>query len=89
MRVAVRGEAWNEITSAVSHLCSAIKQALDLHLDELVVEIILFNARGHTQWWLTQVKAFKSTKLDDRSRRSLTWLSSSTRRAVWATNWNT
>ena len=59
-QISVRGDAWNEIKTAVARLTGAIRYALNLHLDELVVEIIL-TPRGHTQWWMTQARRLRRT----------------------------
>ena len=64
-----RGDHWADITAAIRQLTSDLKRVLNWHFEELVVELILIPAMridlGGSPWWLTQVKAFKATKLDD------------------------
>ena len=55
------GVEWNEISTLIRQMCFSLRRALNLHFEEIVLEVIL-TPRAPSPWWLTQIKAFKSVQ---------------------------
>ena len=66
--VAPRGDDWQDIETALTQLCAALRRAVRMHFDEIVLEIIKLPGSGlgpSSAWFALQVKAFKVTPLGE------------------------